>query len=66
MPIQPTVPKSEGLRRAIAWLAEHGTWTSDKIGEASLRFDLSPADAEFLLREFRRIARRNDPPAGNG
>ncbi|MBI3374594.1 MAG: hypothetical protein HY017_22950 [Betaproteobacteria bacterium] len=64
MPIRPVVPRNEALRRAIAWLAGHGTWSAETIGEASLRFDLSPADQEFLLQEFRRLRTRDVPPAG--
>jgi hypothetical protein len=48
-------PKGEELRRAIAWLAEQGGWTMALIEEACQRFDLSPADEEFLIREFRRL-----------
>jgi hypothetical protein len=47
-------PKGEDLRRAVAWLAEHHGWTLALIEEACQHFDLSPADEEFLFREFRR------------
>jgi hypothetical protein len=47
-------PKGEDLRRALAWLAEHRGWTLELIEEACQRFDLSPLDEEFLIREFRR------------
>jgi hypothetical protein len=53
MTIQPLVPKGEGLRRAVAWLAEHADWTARLVEEACQRFDLDPADEEFLLREAR-------------
>jgi len=49
------VPKREALRRAVAWLAEHPGWTLARIEEACRRFDLSPIDEEFLIREFRRL-----------
>lgn len=55
----PLLPAHEGLRRAIAWLAERGRWTPELADEAGRRFDLSPADEEFLLREAGRIA--SDP-----
>jgi hypothetical protein len=51
MPIPPILPKGEGLRRAIAWLSDQRCWTPDMIEQASRRFDLSPLDEEFLLRE---------------
>lgn len=47
------VPHGEGLRRAVRWLGEHGTWTSGAIQEASVRFDLSPQEEQFLLDHFR-------------
>lgn len=53
MPFPPIVPQGEALRRAIAWLAEHN-WTPPLIEQACQRFDLAPADEEFLLRELRR------------
>ncbi|HUN69527.1 MAG TPA: hypothetical protein VMU46_12060 [Burkholderiales bacterium] len=59
MPVRPIVPEREHLRRAVAWLAEQGRWTPELINEACLRFDLSPIDEEFLLREF--IAKRSRP-----
>ena len=49
------VPHGEALRRAVAWLAEQGAWTAELIDQACQRFDLSPADEEFLLREWRRM-----------
>jgi len=50
------VPNSEALRRAIAWLAEQHEreWSATLIEEACRRFDVTPADEEFLLRELRR------------
>lgn len=55
MTIRPLVPPGEALRHAIAWLAEQGPWTPQLIEEACQRFDMSPADEEFLLREYRRL-----------
>lgn len=46
------LPEKENLRRAVKWLSEHSPVTMMVIDEASLRFDLSPADAAFLLRNF--------------
>ena len=51
----PLIPEREALRRAVAWLAEHRSWTLELIEEACQRFDLSPADEEFLIREFRKF-----------
>ena len=45
-------PKGEKLREAMRWLAQSGPITRDRIDEAAARFDLSPLEAEFLIREF--------------
>lgn len=52
----PLLPEHEGLRHAVAWLLEQGPWTPGLVDEASRRFDLSPLDEEFLLREGARMA----------
>jgi hypothetical protein len=62
MPIPPIVPKGEGLRRAVTWLAEQGSWTADLIDEASQRFDLSPTEEDFLLQESRRFHQQDVRP----
>jgi hypothetical protein len=46
------LPEQEGLRRAVQWLATQRSWDAKTIEEASRRFDLSPIDEEFLLRNF--------------
>lgn len=47
------LPEGEGLRRAVAWLAEQPDRDARIIEEASLRFNLSPLDEQFLLDHFR-------------
>jgi len=64
VPIPPIVPKGEALRRAVAWLAEQGSWTPALIEQASQRFDLSPTEEEFLLQESRRFHQQHIRPAG--
>jgi hypothetical protein len=54
MNLPPIVPEGDALRHAVAWLAQHREWSVARIDEACVRFDLSPADEEFLLREARR------------
>jgi hypothetical protein len=54
-------PRHGHLKQAIAWLAEQGGWTLERIEEACQRFDLSPADEEFLIREFRRLQDPGQP-----
>jgi hypothetical protein len=65
MSLPPLLPKGEALRRAIAWLAEQGSWTPELIDQASQRFDVSPTDEEFLLQESRRFHKQNMPPAND-
>lgn len=46
------VPEGENLRRAVRWLSEQEGYTPEAIQEASVRFDLSPQDEQFLLDHF--------------
>ncbi len=46
-------PAGEALRRALRWLSETGRHDTAAIDEAALRFDLTPADAVFLLEHLR-------------
>ena len=50
-------PKGEDLRKAVKWVSEERTDHPDKkiktiIEEACVIYDLSPMDADFLLRNF--------------
>lgn len=56
------VPDSEALRHALRWLADNAAWTAQEIQEACLRFDVTPADEDFLLRELRRRTAGQAPP----
>ena len=54
MGIQPT---GEDLRRAVKWVSEERKYNSEKeikaiVQEACMKFDLSPKDADFLLRHL--------------
>lgn len=46
------IPEGEALRHAFQWLTEQGHCTLQTVEQASLRFDLTPRDEEFLLRQF--------------
>ncbi len=51
------LPHGEALRGALRWLDERareepGADRMKLVGEAALRFDLSPADEDFLLRNW--------------
>ncbi len=45
-------PKGEQLRNAVRWLSEQRRYTADAIGQAARRFDLSPAEEQFLFDHF--------------
>lgn len=55
MTVRPVVPKGEALRHAVAWLVEQREWSPEIVEAACLRFDVSPADEEFLIAECRRL-----------
>ena len=50
--LKPLIPEGEALRRAFQWLADRGDCTLKTVEQASLLFDLTPLDEEFLLRQF--------------
>ena len=53
MPERPTEISAGGLRAAVRWLRDNHPWTLERVEEAAMRFNLSPRDEAFLLREFR-------------
>jgi hypothetical protein len=51
------MPEGEQLRRAVKWISDMRSEdpelnVSKLVGEASLKFDLPPKDAEFLVKHF--------------
>ena len=51
------LPEGEQLRKAVRWISEERQSREDAnlaklISEACIKFDLSPADTEFLGRFF--------------
>lgn len=63
--LKPLIPEGEALRRAFQWLAEQGQCTLQTVEQASLRFDLTPRDEEFLLRQFaHHRGAASDAPSG--
>jgi hypothetical protein len=51
------LPEGESLRNALRWLDERAREAPDVprgrlLGEAARRFDLTPADEEFLSRAW--------------
>ena len=46
-------PRGEALRQALRWLSDNAPITRDTIDEAGRRFNLSPLEEEFLLKEYR-------------
>jgi len=54
------LPEGEQLRRAVKWISDERLGDPDVsltklIGDACLKFDLPPKDAEFLMRFFAEI-----------
>ncbi len=54
---QGVMPEGESLRRALRWLDDRAkdepkAERAKLVGEASVRFDLSPVEAEFLLTNW--------------
>lgn len=47
------LPDKENFRRAVKWISGQGEFSLKVVEEASVRFDLSPTDEEFLIRHFR-------------
>ncbi|MCD6353246.1 MAG: hypothetical protein J7M06_03435 [Proteobacteria bacterium] len=52
------MPEGESLRKAVKWISENRKVDSDKpvielVNEATMRFDLSPNDGEFLIKFYR-------------
>ncbi|MBF0099789.1 MAG: hypothetical protein HQK77_02680 [Desulfobacterales bacterium] len=53
------IPEGEDLRKAVQWISEKrekhlSEALADIIDSACLQFDLSPNDAEFLLRHIKK------------
>ena len=54
-------PEGESLRKAVRWISEEKETGSSKsrqqlIEAACLKFNLTPMEAEYLARSFRKIA----------
>ncbi|UCD31671.1 MAG: hypothetical protein JSW04_12535 [Desulfobacterales bacterium] len=50
-------PKGEDFRKAVKWVSEERTYHPDRkikaiIEQACVKYDLSPMDADFLIRKF--------------
>jgi len=53
------LPEGEELRRAVKWISAHIQENPEQVlnklvQEAIFRFNLSPKDAEFLMRFYRK------------
>lgn len=52
------MPQGEDLRKAVKWISEERQSSPQRklaklVEEASVKFDLSPVDGEFLFKFFR-------------
>jgi len=59
------VPARQRLRQALSWLSDIGRHDAQAVEEACRRFDLSPLDEDFLLREATRIRRAAGAAGGD-
>jgi hypothetical protein len=53
------MPQGEDLRKAVKWISEERQAGTERklaklVEEASVTFDLSPVDAEFLFKFFKK------------
>ena len=51
-------PEGEAIRKAVKWISDERQYSADKpliklIEEAGLKFNLSPADQEYLVNFLR-------------
>ncbi|MFA4911779.1 MAG: hypothetical protein WC649_12175 [Desulfobacteria bacterium] len=51
------LPKGEDIKRAVKWISEHLQENPDQVvqklvNKAILHFNLSPKDAEFLIKFY--------------
>ena len=46
------LPEGKNLRRVFQWISEQPQHTVKLLEEASVKFDLTPLEEEFLLRHF--------------
>lgn len=53
------IPEGENLRRAIQWIGEQQKHDAETIEAASVQFDLTPIEEEFLIRHFQEHSLRN-------
>lgn len=53
-------PRGERLRRAIRWLSEEQRHDAAALEAAARRFDLTPAEEEFLLIHMRERTKGDD------
>ncbi len=57
------MPHRARLRHAIEWLGHHGAHDAVSLELVAQRFDLSPLEEDYLLREF---LCPDQPSAGEG
>ena len=53
------LPQSESLRRAVKWISEELKIDENQnkmklLNDATLKFDLSPSEGEFLLNMYKK------------
>jgi len=61
------LPEGETMRNAVKWISGHLQDNPDQVlqklvNDAIMRFDLSPKDADFLIRFYRKREAGEDTP----
>ena len=62
----PLTPEGENLRKAVKWISEEQKYSpethkdSDIINQAAIKFNLSPAETDFLYRFLKEQQKSDD------
>jgi len=59
--VERILARGENLRRAIRWISDLGDHSYQAVEAACRRFDLSPADEEFVIKHFTQINEDDRP-----
>ncbi|MBF0187096.1 MAG: hypothetical protein HQL50_04140 [Magnetococcales bacterium] len=55
------IPQGESFRRALKWLGSRASRTDADLDEAGRRFNLTPLEQEFLIRQFKQFDKETAP-----
>ena len=58
-------PEGEALRSAVRWISRMHSYDLKSIEEACQRYDLTPAEEEFMMRHFLHAANKGQLAEGH-